>query len=60
MWAMGLFNGVLGAAVVVGICRVVRCGGAAISIIRRFPTGIGGIWGLGGGDWTLGYNSMKF
>ena len=54
MWAMGLFNGVLGAAVVVGICRVVQCGGAAISVIRRFPTGIGGIWGLGGGRLDTG------
>ena len=43
MWAMGLFNGVLGAAVVVGICRVVQCGGAAISIIRHFPAGVGEI-----------------
>ena len=41
-------------------CGMAQCGRALVSLFQHFSAGVGGIWRLGGEDWALGYNFMKF
>ena len=41
-------------------CGIAQWGRALISIFRHVSASVGGAFGLRGGDWALGYNSMKF